>query len=545
MPVAPDLCGVALNDRYELHALIGEGAFGRVYRGVDRRLARPVAVKVIKPWWSEDPGWVRRFERETQLLARVDDPGIVRIFDVGHAPEGLYYVAELVDGESLARHLGGDPVEPWEACELAGQLCRALAQAHAQSIVHRDVKPGNVLVSARGQVKVGDFGVAHIADASNVGDPTTIVGTPRYMAPEQGQGQPATPATDVYSVGVILYEMLAGRPPFLGTSPVELALSHLQEPPPPLGSDVPKALRSIVARALAKDPADRYADAGAMGRALTAVRQAPRGIRRVNAPRSREHGQPTWVAPRLAPRKNFNPAGHRRSFALLAGAVALTLGMVAVSIATGRGPQVRVPRLSGLPRVLVAARAAHVGLKAAFSSRYDKAPAQTAIEQTPPAGIQVSRGTTIRVVLSAGPPPVPLPKLRSETLADARTTLQSLGFHVSIAQVPAPGVAPQTVTGQVPQPGTRLVPGATVSLRVAEYPRWQPVASLQGDTGSRSGQFRIQGYRWRLRYSMQYSGTCTWVVFCSGPSATVAGGAGSSGTGFDLSTGSDQTQTFS
>jgi eukaryotic-like serine/threonine-protein kinase len=199
--VAPDLRGRALNGRYELHALIGEGTFGLVYRGIDRRLARAVAVKVIKPWWSEDPEWMRRFEREAQLLARVDDPGIVRIFDVGHAPEGLYYVSELVDGESLASRLASGPMAPWEACEVAEQLCGALAQAHAQRIVHRDIKPGNILISARGQVKVGDFGVADVADASNEGASITIVGTPRYMAPEQGQGRPATTATDVYSVG--------------------------------------------------------------------------------------------------------------------------------------------------------------------------------------------------------------------------------------------------------------------------------------------------------------------------------------------------------
>ncbi len=544
MPVAPDLCGCALNDRYELHALIGEGAFGCVYRGIDRRLARAVAVKVIKPWWSEDPEWVRRFELETQLLARVDDPGIVRIFDVGHAPEGLYYVAELVDGESLASRLACGPMASWEAREVAEQLCRALAQAHAQSIVHRDVKPGNVLISALGAVKVGDFGVAHIADASNVGASTTIVGTPRYMAPEQADGRPATPATDVYSVGVILYEMLAGRPPFLGTSPAELALSHLQEPPPPLGSGVPEALRSIVDRALAKDPRDRYADAGAMAGALTAAREAPHGARRAASARSGEHVAPTWVAPRLTPRKNFNPAAHRRWLALLAGVIAVSIGMFAVSIATGRGPQVRVPKLTGLPRALVAAGAAHLGLHPTFSSRYDKAPARAAIEQSPAAGVQVSRGTTVAVVLSAGPPPVPVPRVTSETSADARTTLASLGLHVSIAQVPAPGVSPQTVTGQSPHPGTNLFPGATVSLRVAEWPRWQPVARWQGDGVPRSEQFRIQGQRWRLRYSMQYQGTCTWVVFCSGPSATVAG-PGSSATGFDLNTGSDQTQTFS
>ena len=163
-PKAPDLCGRALNGRYELQALLGEGAFGRVYRGRDRRLARPVAVKVIKPWWAEDPEWVKSFEREAQLLARVSDPGIVQIFDVGRASEGLYYVAELVEGESLDALLGRGPLAPWHACDVAEQLCRALAHAHAQGVIHRDIKPANVLISAHGAVKVGDFGVARLAD---------------------------------------------------------------------------------------------------------------------------------------------------------------------------------------------------------------------------------------------------------------------------------------------------------------------------------------------------------------------------------------------
>ncbi len=215
MPHAPDLSGCALDDRYELRAVIGEGAFGRVYEGRDRRLERPVAVKVIKPWWAEDPEWVVTFERETRLLARVSDPGIVQIYDVGHAPEGLYYVSELVDGENLASRLRRGPLPAWEACDVAAQLCRALARAHAQRIVHRDVKPANILLSTEGRVKVGDFGVARLAEGSTDGHgahPPSIVGTPRYMAPEQGRGLPTTPATDVYSVGVVLYEMLSGAP---------------------------------------------------------------------------------------------------------------------------------------------------------------------------------------------------------------------------------------------------------------------------------------------------------------------------------------------
>src|SRR5271155_1112657 len=240
---APDLAGHVLDDRYELHLLLGEGAFGRVYRGLDRRLARPVAVKVIKPWWAEDSAWVERFQREAQLLARVNDPGVVQIFDIGHAVEGPYYVAELVEGESLAERLLGGPLPVAEACAVAGQLCRALASAHAQGIVHCDVKPANVLLTADGKVKVGDFGVARLAEGTSQALSATVAGTPRYMSPEQARGPPTPAATDVYSAGVVLFEMLAGEPPFAGGSAVELGLRHLQEEPPRLGAEVPAALR--------------------------------------------------------------------------------------------------------------------------------------------------------------------------------------------------------------------------------------------------------------------------------------------------------------
>ena len=188
MPHAPDLSGCALDDRYELQAVIGEGAFGRVYRGHDRRLKRTVAIKLIKPWWAEDPEWAQSFEREAQLLARVSDPGIVQIFDVGHAPEGVYYVSELVEGESLAARLARGPIAAWDAAVIAQQLCQALARAHAQSVVHRDVKPANILITPEGRVKVGDFGVARLAESSSDGAGATVVGTPAVHGPRAVPG---------------------------------------------------------------------------------------------------------------------------------------------------------------------------------------------------------------------------------------------------------------------------------------------------------------------------------------------------------------------
>ncbi|MGH2903977.1 MAG: serine/threonine-protein kinase, partial [Solirubrobacteraceae bacterium] len=271
-----DLSGSALDGRYELHALIGEGAFGRVYRGLDRRLARPVAVKLIKPWWAEDDAWVERFQREAQLLARVSDPGIVQIYDIGHADSGPYYVAELVDGESLAKRLRRGALAPTEARAIGEQLCDALAGAHLRGIVHCDVKPANVLITASGKVKVGDFGVARLAEGTSQAPSATVAGTPRYMSPEQARGRPTGPATDVYSAGVVLYEMLAGEPPFAHGSPVELGLRHVQEQPPRLSSEVPAALREVVERALEKDPGERFRDGAAMAAALRAAAPSPR-----------------------------------------------------------------------------------------------------------------------------------------------------------------------------------------------------------------------------------------------------------------------------
>ncbi|MGN6869376.1 MAG: serine/threonine-protein kinase, partial [Solirubrobacteraceae bacterium] len=324
MPHAPDLVGCALDDRYELHELIGEGTFGRVYRGYDRRLCREVAIKVIKPWWAEDPEWADSFGREAQLLARISDPGIVQIYDVGHADEGLYYVTELVDGESLAgrlRRVHRLPVP--EACAVAERLCRALEHAHAEHIVHRDIKPANVLLSRRGEVKVGDLGIARLADGGTTdGGTATIVGTPRYMAPEQASGQPVTPATDVYSAGIVLFEMLAGEPPFGGDSAVEIALRHVQEPVPPLPAGTPKPVQQIVKRALAKEAGDRYQSAAAMADALARARSSRERPTRESPARERPApGDPTWVAPRFSPRRNVNPAARRRRIAALTVAV--------------------------------------------------------------------------------------------------------------------------------------------------------------------------------------------------------------------------------
>ncbi len=559
MPHAPDLTGAALENRYELHALIGEGTFGRVYRGRDRRLARPVAIKVIKPWWAEDPEWVRSFEREAQLLASISDPGIVQIFDVGSAPEGLYYVTELVDGESLVSRLRGGWLDPDEAAGIAEQMARALSGAHYQRVVHRDVKPANVLISSDGRVKVTDFGVARLAEGSTDGLGGTVVGTPRYMAPEQANGAAASPATDVYGVGVVLYEMLAGHPPFDGVTAVELLYRHTHEPPPPLPANVPAELCRVVARALAKAPTERFVDGAEMARALARARAAMGdrafvGARRgrsagsgagaatalldpppeAPAPPPQEHADspptpptppgdrvpPTRVAPSYSPRHNVNPAGRRRRIALLGLVLLLAVGMGIAAVALAPG-HARVPGVHGMTRSRASAVLRRAGLHAAFAHRYSKARKGTAIGQSPARGSRVQDGSDVTVTLSAGPAPVTVPSVVGRLSSDATAALTAAKLHPVVVEVPAPGVPTGQVTKEAPSAGAKLLPGTTVTLSAAEAPRWRGLTSFSGAAQANSVPFRTRGQRWRMVYDMGYGGTCALLFICSGPDATV------------------------
>jgi serine/threonine protein kinase len=565
MPRAPDLSGLALDGRYELHAVIGEGTFGRVYRGRDRRLARPVAVKVIKPWWSEDPDWVKTFEREAQLLASVSDPGIVQIFDVGSAPEGLYYVAELVEGESLAARLRRGRPSPEEARDVAEQLARALSKAHAQRVVHRDVKPANVLISRDGRIKVGDFGVAHLAEGSSEGAAGTIAGTPKYMAPEQARGQATTPATDVYGVGIVLYEMLAGAPPFEGSSSIELALRHVHDEPPSLPRATPPVLVRITWRALAKDPFHRFANGRALADALADAREeldadrddephrsgggggvatltppvravparpphaaAARPPRLVAQPQASGSGssdrrgrvEPTVLGEPMSSRRNVNPSARRRRLALVGFVLLLAAGMGAGAIALAPG-HLNVPNLHGMSRGRILTRAKRMDFTAAFGSRYSSAPKGSAIAQSPRHGIRVLDGTTVSVVLSAGPPPVKVPKLVGARLTDARATLRSVRLVSSVSLVPAPRVSPGTVTAESPRGGSTHPVGTKIALSVAEVPKLRPLTHASGDGDGRTVVFQIRGAKWNLITTMAYEGNCTFLFVCSGPSATV------------------------
>ena len=274
--------GDVLQDRYELRSLIATGGMGEVWRAQDRVLGREVAAKVLKSQYTGDPVFLTRFRTEARLSAGLTHPNIAVLHDYGEvepaSPGGdrlVYLVMELVDGEPLSAVIRREGrLAPQRTLNLLGQVAAGLAAAHAAGVVHRDVKPANLLVRPDGTVKITDFGIAWSAANAMVTRTGHVVGTAQYLAPEQVQGQKATPASDVYAWGTVAYECLTGHRPFDGRNPLEVAMLRLKETPAPLPADVPEPVRDLVARALAADPAVRIADGAALG---TAVADAAAG----------------------------------------------------------------------------------------------------------------------------------------------------------------------------------------------------------------------------------------------------------------------------
>jgi eukaryotic-like serine/threonine-protein kinase len=520
----PDLCGRALDGRYELQALIGEGAFGHVYRGVDLRLERPVAVKLIKPWWAEDSAWVERFQREAQMLARVSDPGIVQIYDIGHTEEGPYYVAELVDGESLAKRLRDGPL-PWaEALEVAERLCTALASAHAQRIVHCDVKPANVMLGLDGKVKVGDFGVARLAEGTSQAPAATIAGTPRYMSPEQARGRPTSPATDVYSAGIVLYEMLAGNPPFEHGSVVELGLRHVQDEPPPLPATVPEKLRAVVDRALAKVPSERYSDGAAMASALGDVSAS---------------GMLAWGT------ESVEAGGEEQAEQTGASENGRTTALLGDPATVVRATPATATVIQ--PRTRITGRGRGGASPPAGKRRTDVSPrrprrmALLAVLFVAVLALVVAG----RVILDGSRPAVRVPEVVGRPSATAESAIERAGLHYAVRLVAAPGSRPDAVTHQSPAPSARVRPGSTVALHVAEAPRWRELTGFSGVDDGESVPVQILGGKWKIAYHMSYEGSCTLLLVCFGPSAEVEDlHSGSTFDSFELGEGESETHTF-
>jgi serine/threonine protein kinase len=301
-----------LAGRYRIEELLGTGGMAQVYRGTDTVLSRPVAIKVLSAEYVRDPAFVERFRREAQAAARLNHPAVVSVYDTG-SDDGIHFIVmEFVSGRTLADVLAAEgPLPPERAAAITARVAEALSFAHDAGLVHRDVKPANVMVTDRGDVKVMDFGIARAASGQTITGTTSVLGTASYLSPEQAQGYRVDPRSDVYSLGVVLYELLTGQVPFTGPSAVAVAYKHVSEdpvPPSEIRSGIPPTLEAIAMRAMAKDPSHRYQSAQRMQADLEAVASGaePRSVAAADTQRldhERTMALPAATPPPSRPRR--------------------------------------------------------------------------------------------------------------------------------------------------------------------------------------------------------------------------------------------------
>jgi tRNA A-37 threonylcarbamoyl transferase component Bud32 len=464
--------------RYRLDARIATGGMGEVWRATDEVLGRQVAVKLLKTEYADDATFRSRFETEARNAAALHHPNVAAVFDFGERPASgqepprPYLVMELVRGEPLSALLrGGQPMPADTAVSLVAQAADGLAAAHALGIVHRDVKPANLLVTPDRTVKITDFGIARAADAVALTRTGQVVGTPQYLSPEQAQGLPATPASDVYSLGVVLYECLAGRRPFDADSPIATALAHLREPPPPLADSVPAWLRETVEVALAKDPEARFASAHDFAEALRGSGPAGQSV-------TSQGTAATRVVPVAAAAAAAGAAG--TGVDAVAGAYDDGTRAVAPPPDDGPGgthePRRRtpgwVPWAGGAVAVLVA-----VALVAWLSNqRSDEQPGS----DTTPTPSATASATATRTSASSSPSSTPsssapaqVQVTRSNYLGrpadDVRGELEDLGLKVAQRQVANPDGKEQGTVADL-SPSGRVPKGSTITLSVLGAP---------------------------------------------------------------------------
>ncbi|HWS81159.1 MAG TPA: Stk1 family PASTA domain-containing Ser/Thr kinase [Rubrobacter sp.] len=431
-----------LDDRYDVVRPLGSGGMGEVYLARDRVLGRDVALKVLRRQYAGDDEFAERFKREAMSAASLSHPNIVQVYDRGETEEGASYIAmEYVPGGTLKERISREgPLEAADAAGVVAQVAGALGAAHDRGMVHRDVKPQNVLLTARGGAKVADFGIARAGSSATISRTGSVLGTAGYMSPEQALGKPATPKSDLYSLGVVLYEALTGELPYTADNPIAVSMKHVNEPlrpPIELNPRIPRGMNAIVTKLLAKDPEDRYADADVLAEDLWRVN---RGLKPVSAGVLRKREQ---ITQRNAPasqnvtnkmhRPRPGPVAYRRRrrlpWLLIAlAAILFTLGTLG-GVQAVLGPdatagwfdvfqgeqrppgqpagQVEVPEVDGLPRSLAQKRLTDAGLAVGQVSSFpsDSVAAGRVIEPGIAAGTPVDPGTDVNLTISSGAQP--------------------------------------------------------------------------------------------------------------------------------------------
>jgi serine/threonine protein kinase/beta-lactam-binding protein with PASTA domain len=503
------------NGRYELHRRIGRGGMAEVSLARDQLLDRPVAIKVLFPEFATDPAFVERFRREATAAANLNHPNIVGVYDWGEA-EGTYFIVmEYVDGRSLSQILRAEgPLHPDRVADVGADVAAALGFAHRNGVVHRDVKPGNVLVDQSGLVKVADFGIARAITATtddNLTQVGTVMGTATYFSPEQARGDPVDPRSDIYSLGCVLYELVVGRPPFSGESPVAIAYKQVHEAPVPprqVNSAVPPALEAIILKCLAKNPANRYPSAEDLRADLRRFREGNRILAEpVMTPPTRDPAATgvlaSTTAMRTEPRtragvpayveEDYEDEPRRSSGTFLTVLVILLLllaGMLFLLARTlGLGDdddgvrQVTVPDVVG--EQLESARQTLEALDftvAVTTEPNDEFDEGEVFAQTPEDGARVDEGSEVTLRVSGGGELLPVPGVIGELLEDARATIEAAGFTVRVESREDDAAEENEVVDQDPDPQAQAPSGSEVTLFVNTAPGNVEIRDVRGRT---------------------------------------------------------------